>query len=74
MINADEIYRRLRFYAATDKQGKTYAVIRDLTIDYATTVAAMLPESREKSQWLTVLEDSQMWANKSIAVNQAHTG
>lgn len=69
MINNDEIVRRLRFYPATQAQRAVYEVIRGLTIDYALEVAALLPESREKSHWLTIVEDAQMWANKAIAVN-----
>jgi hypothetical protein len=71
-IDADEIYRRLRYYPAKGNQAKVYEAIRAATIEYATAVADVLPESQEKSQWLTTLEDAQMWANKAIAVNSAH--
>lgn len=72
MIDADEILRRLRFYAASEAQRAIYEEIRTLTIDYVSDIAGLLPESREKSHWLTIMEDAQMWANKSIAVNKAY--
>lgn len=71
-IDKAEIMRRLRHYAPKGEQKQTYERIRELTIEYAATVAELLPDSREKSHWLTTLEDSQMWANKAIAVNGAH--
>jgi hypothetical protein len=71
-INADEIYRRLRYYAPKGNQGEVYVLVRSATIDYATAVGQALPESREKSMWLSYLETAQMWANKAIAVNGAH--
>lgn len=74
MIDANEILRRLRYYAPAGDQTATYTAIRSLTIDYATDVAALLPESREKSEFMSLVESAQMWANKCIAVNGAHTG
>lgn len=71
-IDADEIYRRLRYYPPQGEQAKVYELIRSATIEYATAVAQALPESREKSTWLTYLETAQMWANKAVAVNGAH--
>lgn len=73
-IDAGEIIRRLRYYAPQGDQARTYETIRQLTIDYATNVGRLLPASREKSQWMTTVEDSQMWANKAVAVNGAHAG
>lgn len=68
-INTDEVYRRLRYYVPDRNQSATFGYLRDLTIDYAIAVSEVLPESREKSHWLTVLEDAQMWANKAVALN-----
>jgi hypothetical protein len=71
-LNADEIYRRLRYHPPKGNQTEVYELIRRATIDYATAVAQALPESQEKSTWFTLLETAQMWANKAIAVNGAH--
>ena len=72
-IGNAEIYRRLRYYAPKGKQVEVYEAIRTATIEYASAVGAALPECREKSEFMTLLESAQMWANKAIAVNQAHT-
>lgn len=72
-LNNDEIYRRLRYYPPKGKQADIYLQIRSATLDYALYVAELLPEGREKSHFMTLVEDAQMWANKAVAVNQAHT-
>ena len=71
-VDNGEIYRRLRYYPPQGQQREVYEAIREATIEYATAVASALPESREKSEFMTHLESAQMWANKAVAVNLAH--
>jgi hypothetical protein len=68
-LNADEIYRRLRFYPADEKRQAIHTLARSLTIDYATNLLGLIPDSREKSEVMTLIESALMWANAGIARN-----
>jgi len=48
-----------------------YEGIRDLAKTFAAILVQMCPPSRERSLAITALEESVMWANASIARNEA---
>ena len=48
-----------------------YEGIRDLAGTFAAILVQICPPSRERSLALTALEESVMWANASIARNEA---
>lgn len=47
-----------------------YVALRDTAKKFAFAIAEFCPESREKGSAFSKLEESLMWANKSIAVNE----
>ena len=53
--------------AFRDYQQEEYTAVRDAALILYTILIRTCPNSREKSLALTKLEESVMWANKSIA-------
>lgn len=60
----------LGFHPATEEVKPLYADIRAEFTNLALRLNEMLPESRHKSLALTNLQQAQMWAIGSIAINQ----
>lgn len=58
------------YHAPKGDQQERYVKLRDKARELAHLINDLCPESREKSLAITHLEDSNMWANKSIAVNE----
>jgi hypothetical protein len=52
-------------------QAPRYKEIRDEARDFAEVILVSCPPSRERSLALTALEEAVMWANASIARNEA---
>jgi len=69
--SADEIANRFGFHPATDETREMHSHVRESFIDLANELNSFLPESREKSLFLTALQEAAMWANASIACNLA---
>lgn len=49
-------------------------MLHQIARDFALTIQAICPESREKSLALTKLEECVMWANAAIARNETEGG
>jgi len=58
------------YHAPKGDQAERYAVIRECAKEFAKTIDEKCPDSREKSLALTNLQQSVMWANASIAINE----
>jgi hypothetical protein len=65
-----DIENTFTYHAPTPEQVGRYTALRDNAKVLASTIAVLCPESREKSLALTNLQQSIMWANASIALNE----
>lgn len=62
-----EIERRFSHHVPVGEQTNTHGAIREAYKVFATTLAAWMPDSREKSLAFTALEESSFWAHASVA-------
>lgn len=69
-----EIERRFGFHPTTPEVVATYRAIRDEFIGTAKRISALTPDSREKSLFLTALQEAKMWAMGSVATNLTPLG
>jgi hypothetical protein len=51
-------------------QAGRYEILRNKAREFAETVENLCPDSREKSLAITNIQQSIMWANASIAINE----
>lgn len=70
MNSKTEIERRFEFKKAKNGEAIRTMELRKKAIDLANAIAEACPDSREKSLALTKLEESVMWANKSVFTNE----
>ena len=67
----DEQLRNIfSYHSPISDQPKRYESIRAEALAFARVINALCPESREKSLAITNLQQTVMWANASIAVNE----
>jgi hypothetical protein len=59
------------YHTPKPNQVSRYKEIRDEARDFAEVILVSCPSSRERSLAMTALEESVMWANASIARNEA---
>lgn len=57
------------YHAPTDRKVATFDDIRSRMTETAVAVAAQLPNSRERSMFLTLMQQAQMMANASVAIH-----
>lgn len=67
---AKAIANSFTYHAPKDDQPQRYVELRDRAGELALLIVHSCPPSRERSIALTKLEESIMWANKSIACNE----
>jgi len=69
-ITYEEIEDRLSFHPAdTDLKRDAHETARRLTIAYAKAMSDFVPGCREKSLFLTAVQEGLMWANAALAIN-----
>jgi hypothetical protein len=66
-METSDIDNRFVYHQPSDEQLEKYAEIRRLMMEIGHALNALCPESREKALAVTNLEQSQFWANASIA-------
>ena len=66
----DDLMHRFTYHAPKDKQPAKYEEIRNEARLFAVTISDLCPESQEKSNAITKLEEAVFWANASIARNE----
>ena len=59
------------YHAPKGDQLERYEAIRELAKQFAHLINSSTPESREKSLALTNLQQTVMWANAAIAINES---
>ena len=67
----EQIENTFTYHAPFGTQVKRYQDLRDEAKSFARTIQLACPESREKSLALTSLQQTCMWANASIAINES---
>lgn len=70
MMTEDQIQNIFTYHAPKGDQATRYVTLRDKAKELALMVNALCPESREKSLALTNIQQSIMWANAAIAINE----
>ena len=73
-MTEEKIRENFRYHAPDDSQRRTFEDIREMLTEVAVGVAALTPDSRERSLFLTTMENAQMWANKSVAIHGPRPG
>ena len=58
------------YHPPVGTQQERYVALRDKAKELALMIVDLTPSSREQSLAITKLEESIMWANKSIACNE----
>ena len=66
-----DVNRVFKYHAPRPGQTERYEAIREKARELATLIQFSTPESREQSTALTNLQQSVMWANAAIAINEA---
>lgn len=66
----EQIENTFTYHRPFGDQPQRYEVLRKLAKAMAHTIQATCPESREKALALTNLQQTVMWANASIAINE----
>lgn len=61
------------YHKPNGTQPDRYVELRNKALELAKLIQALCPESREKSLAITNLQQTSMWANASIAINEAST-
>lgn len=69
-MNIDDITNRFTYHAPKPDQINRYTTIRDMARDFAVSLDALCPVSRELSLAITHLEETVFWANAAIARNE----
>jgi len=62
--------RTFQYHSPTGDQIKRYQELRAKAKEFVELIDRLCPESREKSLALTKVQESIMWANASIAINE----
>jgi len=66
----NEINESFKYHKPFGTMNERFGVLREKARELAILINISCPDSREKSIAFTKLEESIMWANKSIAVNE----
>lgn len=69
-LTQDDINNIFTYHKPINDQPQRYEAIREKAKELATLINISCPESREKSLAITNLQQSIMWANASIAINE----
>ncbi len=69
-MNLSEIENAFAYHAPKDDQVERYQNLRAMAKSMALQIEDLCPNSREKSLALTKIQEANMWANASIAINE----
>ena len=70
-MDDSDLQNRFTYHAPKPGQPEVYQEIRDNAHELARLINDHAPDSQEKSLAITKLEEAVMWANASIARNEA---
>ena len=69
-MTKEQIEEIFTYHKPFGDQAERYTQLRDFGRDMALLINNMCPESREKSLAITNLQQTIMWANAAIAINE----
>jgi hypothetical protein len=69
-MTQEQIENTFTYHAPKGNQQERYILIRDMAKKLAEVINVNCPESREKSLALTSVQQTSMWANAAIAINE----
>ena len=69
-MDKNDIENIFTYHAPIKDQAERYVKIRETAKELALVIMENCPDSREKSVALTKVQESVMWANASIAINE----
>lgn len=69
-MDKNDIDNIFTYHAPFGDQAERYVKIRETAKELALVIMENCPDSREKSVALTKVQESVMWANASIAINE----
>ena len=72
-MTEDEIRETFRYHHLDDDSQQALEMIRTVMTSAVQTVAKHLPQSRERSLFITLCQQAQMMANASIAIHGRET-
>ena len=64
-----EIRNTFKYHSPDPERVKTHEVIREMMTDVTVVIAAELPSSRERSLYITLMQQAQMMANAAVAIH-----
>jgi hypothetical protein len=63
-----EVTQRFEYHPADTQDKKDHhEAVREMHLDLARWIEGAIPESRERAQALTALQESMMWCNAAVA-------
>lgn len=63
----DDLTQRFTYHPPVAGQAVVYEALRGLALEFASSIVAATPPSREQSLAITALEEAVFWANAAIA-------
>lgn len=67
-IGEKELINRFGYHRATADSAPKHAEVREIMLDAATALDALIPDGRDKSLAMTSLQEAMHWANSAIAM------
>ena len=64
-----QIRDAFRYHAPTERKVQVFEDIRSTMTETVVAVAAQLPPSRERSTFITLMQQAQMMANAAVAIH-----
>ena len=68
-MTPEKIRNTFRYHSPGPDNQKTHESIRELLTKTTLAVAGMIPESRERSLFITNMQQAQMMANAAVAIH-----
>ena len=68
-MTESEIRDTFRYHSPNPKSVYTHERIRTLMTETVVEIAGMLPHSRERSTFITLMQQAQMMANAAVAIH-----
>lgn len=66
-----DLENRFTYHKPTDAKVQIHEQVRSRHLALVAELSAQIPEGREKSLWLTKLEEATFWANAAVARHDA---
>ena len=69
MRTASEVRETFSYHPPDEETARAHTLIGDIITDETISVAGMLKPSRERSLFITHMQEGKMWANASLAIH-----